>query len=596
MNRATRNIPLLFVILVFVAGVITSNTIAATMGASVAISADRTTRSGQPGSIVTYALSITSDADVTVDITAESTAGWNTPAVVPGSLELQAGVPGSVNVNVPIPETAAEGQNDIAVILIKEGAVTIGTIELKTKVELPAPPKPTKTPAPTAMPGRPLVTIATYSVGDKTLYAGNEMNLQVVLRNNGQVRANNVVIIFDGADFFPRETGGVRTAGAIDPGDTNTVSQKFLIGDALAWANVASIKAMVNYTDASGATYTENFTLSIVIAEPSTSGYYATATPNIPQRPQLVVTGYSTDVDPLQPGSIFELDLDIKNLGMADARGVSIVIGGGVTVSDDMGTPQPGGVSGAGGDLTTFAPLGSSNVIFIGDITKDYVASVTQKLVVNVTAQPGAYPLKLSFVYNDAKGNRLVDDQIITLLVYSLPQVEVSFYRDAGMITAGMENILPLQVMNLGRKTQVLGNMTVTVENADIFNNVMMIGALDPGGYFTLDASLTPYQEGPLDLLVTINFTDDFNQPRFIEQIIPIEVQPAMEIPPDMGGEGTDGGVIVEPTPETFWQKALRFFKGLIGLDSGKVQPVEEFPSEEFPTEEPITVPIIPKG
>jgi len=150
--------------------------------------------------------------------------------------------------------------------------------------------------------------------------------------------------------------------------------------------------------------------------------------------------------------------------------------------------------------------------------------------------------------------------------------------------------------MNLGRKTQVLGNMTVTVENADIFNNVMMIGALDPGGYFTLDTSLTPYQEGPMDLLVTINFTDDFNQPRFIEQIIPIEVQPAMEIPPDMGGEGTDGGVIVEPTPETFWQKALRFFKGLIGLDSGKQQPVEEFPSEEIPSEEPITVPIIPKG
>ena len=63
-----------------------------------------------------------------------------------------------------------------------------------------------------------------------------------------------------------------------------------------------------------------------------------------------------------------------------------------------------------------------------------------------------------------------------------------------------------------------------------------------------------------------------------------------------MGSEGTDGGVIVEPTPETFWQKALRFFRGLIGLDSGKQQPVEECPSEEFPTEEPITVPIIPKG
>ncbi len=458
-------------------------------------------------------------------------------------------------------------------------------------------PKPTKAPAPTAVPGRPLVTIASYSVGDKPLYAGNEMNLQVVLGNNGKVSAENIIVTFDGADFYPRESGGVRTTGTLPPGDTNTINQKFLIGDALAWANVASIKANVNYTDALGTPYSESFTISVVIAEPSSSGYSATATPNIPQRPQLVVTGYSTDVDPLQPGSIFELKLDVKNLGMADAKAVTAVIGGGAVASDDLGTPQPGGISGGGSDLTTFAPLGSSNVIFVGDINKDVIASVSQKLVVNVTAQPGAYPLKLSFVYNDAKGNRLVDDQIITLLVYSLPQVEVSFYRDAGMFTAGMENMLPLQVTNLGKKTYVLGNMKVTAENADLFNNVLLIGALDPGGYYTLDASLMPYQEGPLELKVVINYTDDFNQPRFIEQVIPIEIQPAMEVPPDMGEGGMpDGEGIIEPTPETFWQKVARFFKGLFGLDSGIKQPVEQFPVEEIPSEEFIPVPAIPKG
>jgi len=44
--------------------------------------------------------------------------------------------------------------------------------------------------------------------------------------------------------------------------------------------------------------------------------------------------------------------------------------------------------------------------------------SVSQQLVVNVTAAPGAYTLTLSFVYTDEKGNRLVDDQVITPLVY----------------------------------------------------------------------------------------------------------------------------------------------------------------------------------
>lgn len=591
MNRLFKKISFIALLLVFVAGAITSNSLAQAptpTPPSFNISVDGgNAKSGLPGQTVTYTVTIQniSGADLTANITAESTTGspWISPTVVPSdptlnpsSLPIANGGSAVVSVVVPIPGGATEGQNDISVINVSDG-MTTQSIQLNTSV------KPAK------VAGRPMVTIGSYTVGDKKLYAGNEMTLQMALRNDGSARANNVVVTFDGGDFFPRDTGGVRSVGSIDSGGSTSVSQKFLIGEALMWANVASIKATVSYTDASGNAFSENFTLPIVIAEPSSSGV-ATSTSNVPQRPQLVVTGYITDVDPLQPGSIFELELDVKNLGQDDAKRVSAVIGGGVTVTNDMGTPQPGGVSGSGGDLTTFAPLGSSNIVVIGDINKDVEVKVTQKLVVNVTAQPGAYPLKLSFVYTDSKGNRIVDDQIITLLVYSLPQVEVSFYRDAGMITAGMENILPLQITNLGRKTSVLGNMKVTAENADVFNNVMLVGALDPGGFFTLDTSLTPYQEGPLELKITISFTDDFNQPRSIEQIIPIEVQPAMEIPPDMNGENP-GGEVVEPAPETFWQKVVRFFKGMIGLDSGVVEPVQEYPVEEYPDGEFIPVP-----
>ena len=51
---------------------------------------------------------------------------------------------------------------------------------------------------------------------------------------------------------------------------------------------------------------------------------------------------------------------------------------------------------------------------------------------------------------------------------------------------------------------------------------------------------------------------------------------------------GFPGG---EPAPETFWTKVLRFFKGLIGLDSGVKQPIEVMPTEEFEV-----FPVVPKG
>lgn len=306
-------------------------------------------------------------------------------------------------------------------------------------------------------------------------------------------------------------------------------------------------------------------------------------------RPQLVVNAYLSDVDPLQPGTIFNLSLEIQNLGNSAARSVSMVLGGGAS-ADSSGTPSPGGVSTSGADLTTFAPLGSSNVVFLGDIEVNAVNKPGAQLIVNTTANPGAYTFKLSFIYDGPGGTRLVNDQAITLLVYALPQLEVNFYRSPDPFFANSEGILPLQVTNLGRKSAVLGNMTVTASNADVFNNTALVGALDPGGYFTLDSSLMPYQEGPLEVTVTINYTDDFNQARQVVQTLDIDVMPMQDILPP---EGMDGEIIVDGNsnaPQDFSDILLRVIKALFGLDSSA-------PKMIVPTElEPESVPVIPRG
>ena len=54
-----------------------------------------------------------------------------------------------------------------------------------------------------------------------------------------------------------------------------------------------------------------------------------------------------------------------------------MVLGGGVTPGDQTGTQQAGGVSGSSGDLTNFAPLGSSNLVFIGDIKQAEIVNTT---------------------------------------------------------------------------------------------------------------------------------------------------------------------------------------------------------------------------
>jgi hypothetical protein len=550
---------------------------AAPLYASVTVTADSLAKSGIPGSVVAYTLTLENSEATEVTLTLEGTTagGWPAPTIVPSSVVIPAGESRPAVVNVPVPAEATAGQNDVATIIVKDDTLAeVGLVMLTTTAKAP----PSQ--------GRPIIAVSSYSSSPNPIKPYQEFSLSVVFENRGSSTAYNVIVAFEGTDLYPRGTGGVSTTSSLGGGSKTTFTQTFLTGGNLTWQEVAIIKATASYSDGSGQPYTETFTLTLGITAPVY--YAATATPVTQDKPQLVITGYETDVDPLQPGSIFDLKIDVTNLGKADAKAVTMVLGGGVSPGDQSGTPQAGGVLGSSGDLTNFAPLNSSNLVFIGDIKQGETISTSGTFVTNVSTQPGVYTLKVSYLYSDAKGNRIVDDQVITLLVFSLPQVEISFYRDAGEFLVGMPGTLPLQVTNLSKKTAVLGNMKVSAENASLFNDVLLVGALEPGGYYTLDTEITPMQEGPLDLIVTINYTDDFNQPRSVTQALTVNVMPAPEVPEGLEGEGgvVEPGEPVVEQPQTFWSVIWRFVKGLFGLGSGVKQEIpqggEEIAPEEF--------------
>lgn len=458
----------------------------------------------------------------------------------------------------------------------------------------PEPPTATSTREPSSS-FRPVIILDSYSVTGDSITPGQRFDLTLRVFNTGQDFARNLILTYSGGDFLPMDTGGVRSIGEMDPGEKLNLPQPFIASSSLLGSRFGSLTVNVSYSDLAGSTtYSESFNITIPLNRPSTGGAARpTPTPTAMSRPQLVISGYGTDIDPLQPGSMFTLKLNVINLGNADSRAVTMVLGGG---SADNGTPGAGGVSGGSSDLSTFAPMGASNLVFLGDLASGATKDISVPLVVNVTANPAAYAFKISFVYDDTRGQRQVNDQIITLLVFQLPTVEVGFYRDPGIFMTGNMNQLPLQITNLGKKSTVLGNIKVTAENADLSNNVSLVGALDPGGYFTLDANVMPYQAGTLQIDITVNYTDDFNQPRTIQQTMSVEVQelPTPEVIP--GGDG-----VVPPDgdnaggTETFWQKIVRFFKGLFGLDSSPSNPSgPEGPVKELPTESVPSVPIKP--
>jgi hypothetical protein len=502
-----------------------------------------------------------------------------------------------------LPAGLAPGSYGLTVINPDSSSATLSNAITILQGAASAAPTATSEAQSTTVPAdRPLLVVESYAAGVESISANQQFELSIRLKNIGSSSANNVIANFPPGDCVPRVSGGVLAMTELDDGERKKFNQPLTATYEIVGKTVATVVMELSYSGPDGTAYAETFNMTV----PVTAGKFVptattTPTPTAPPipRPQLVITSYSTDIEPLQPGTIFNLELVVENKGNANAKRVSMILGGGAgSEGIPPGTPEAGGVSGGGGDFGNFAPVSSSNVRFLGDLNTSDSLTAEAALIVNASISAGAYPMQISFSYVDEKGLSYNDDQVITLLVYQVPQVDVSFYRQPDPLFVGQQGMLPVQVVNLGRKAVILGNMVVDGSGGQYSNNTILVGALDVGGYFTLDAFVIPDQPGPLDVLVSINYTDDFNVPQVITRTLSIQVE-EMIAPEPIPGEGIPGEPVFEEQPETWWQKVLRFFKGLLGMDSSPAQqPGEPLPGEMPPMESPqgVPVPAKPKG
>lgn len=434
-------------------------------------------------------------------------------------------------------------------------------------------PPPTATTAPLPFVRPQMVVNATTTKG--SVQTNSEFKLHINLDNAGTATAYSVQAVLSSTDLVPLKNGGVTALGAIGAGSNTGFAQPFLVSGQIYGQKIVVVDLTLTYYDDKGAAYSDKFTLSITATGGVSSGVAAaTSTPTGVKSSQLVITGYTTDIDPLQPGEQFALKLNVQNVGNAKAQRITMIVGGG-SGGTSGGTPQPGGVSGGGGDFANFAPVGASNVQSLGDLGAGDRIDATQNLIVNVSTNPGAYPVKISFSYLNDKNEVINDEQVITLLVHSLPNLDVSFYQPPGVLFTGQPGPLPIQIVNVGRRLAVLGNVKITSDSGFLEGNTGLVGSLDVGAFFTIDALFTPEQVGTIPLTVTIEYVDDFNKPRTIEKTIEVQVEEMVIEEPtvDPNGEGSE-----EPATETFWQKVKRFILGILGLDSAPPSGTESVP------------------
>lgn len=383
--------------------------------------------------------------------------------------------------------------------------------------------------------GKPQLVIEEAHTDPELLGPGDAFDLTLTVSNRGSRTATGVVLSGAAPDLaLPAEGGSSVALDPIGINRTATVTLPLVLGE-VTQAGRRNFDIALTYGDYSGGGYSDQQSVGLEVS---------TALAN---RPQLVIDEYEIEPDSLAPGQTFTLTLTIDNVGGGDAQRTTLTLGG------------------AGGEgLGPFAPQRSSNVKYIASVPAGESVAVIQQLLVNGAAEPGAYSLPATLAFDDAQGTRHTEDQIISLLVRRPPHLEIGFYRPVGSAMVGQPIELPIEVNNIGRSMVNVSTLELSSEALEIPDGSFYLGALDGGTAGSWETTATPQEGGTVELQVTINYLDSFEQPQVVTETLTVEVEaPEVEdAEPDAAAPPDEA----EETPQGFWNRLGRALRGFFGL------------------------------
>ncbi|MCB9176404.1 MAG: hypothetical protein H6648_04525 [Caldilineae bacterium] len=381
---------------------------------------------------------------------------------------------------------------------------------------------------------RPLLSVISTRMPAR-VSPGLPFDLVVELLNSGGREARNAVVVPSAGPLAL--VGGGPAPVNLAPG-ANTLLRLRVQAAEAGEPGATAQTLELRYDDPDGEPYTETHNVGLVVTGRDANG------------PLPMVASYRTRVGdqdnaPLAPGRVFELELQVFNAGLQAARATRLSIGSG------------GGSAGTG----IFGSVGTSNLRFLDAIEPGATKTLTQRMVVDPGAKPGAYLIEVRFDFVDADGKAGSSTEQVSLLISREVLLAINPLEVPTSAVAGMPQRIMVDLVNQGSSTVSVANAVIRgADGISIEPPVTeFVGPLDAGGFFTLQADLLAGEAGAGSVTVSVAYYDDFNEPRELVETFEIAVEAAPEMPVlDADAEAASarsGGSLV-----------TRILKGLLGL------------------------------
>lgn len=261
--------------------------------------------------------------------------------------------------------------------------------------------------------------------------------------------------------------------------------------------------------------------------------------------PSVLVTRVQTEPYPALAGETFNLQLRLKNIGLQQARRVTVTL---KSLEGDA-------------TLKFFSPVGQSNIAHLAYLGVNSENVVSFDLLTSPAIPGGIYNLVVELNYINDLGYPYRSSAIAGVVIQpqaSLDLIELYYPKT---VTAGEPFMISGTLINSSSGTirgvgiSAAGGDSFSVEQGDIFLGTFAEGASD---YFEFMA--VPFSPGSDVLVLELYYTDILQQKQVIQRELTIETLPM----PDYSDDYIDP--MPDPDRNSVWSRVKLFFRALFGL------------------------------
>jgi hypothetical protein len=318
------------------------------------------------------------------------------------------------------------------------------------------------------------------------------------------------IVVLEGARF---------TGGDLDPGDRVGFESRLGVSRN-APLGVYTLTASVSYEDGDGQVYQEAFTLGVTVDSI-----------RVAKQTSVILTGYETSPDEINPGDIVDLRLELTCLE-ADAHDVKASL---------YLDPLTG--------ISTMSPT----LVALSDMKPGESMEASYRLIVGGSLGAGQYPATITVTYLDADGVPGSLVEVVTLRVVGIVEFRLI---NVGSVTAERGGKMEFEADLLLIGTESIQFVVIEVVEDENFRitseSEEYIGAVDPDSPIPFDLEFEVAEEagiGDHALTVKVTYTDDLNQDHEDTIELPVTVT-----------ELSSGATSSTGSPGGFWTWLRRLF------------------------------------